>query len=406
MTIKGWKLNSILFFVFLIGISPSFSQSKSQLKQKKAKIQKELRKLNGLLGETRTNKRKSEIQLLILNKKIGVRKDLIVAIDNEVRFINQEIEHQRVFIDTLQSKLQQLRVQYTKMVQFAYRNRNATNKLIFIFSADDFNQAYKRLKYIHEIAEYREYQVEQIKTTQEKIKEKIDELEEKKERKIRLKENKKLEFSQLQEEQGERTSLYNALRQDEKKLKENINKKKKESQKLNAAIKKIIEREIAEAKKRAEEEKRKGGIGLTPKTVKLSKDFLNNKGKLPWPVTRGMVSGKFGNQKHEVYEHLTTINNGIDILTNKGTKARAVFNGKVAAVIVLPGGKKAVLIQHGEFFTMYSNLSKVFVEKGDDVSTQEDIGAIITDDNGKTEIHFEIWQGNQKQNPSLWIANK
>ena len=134
------------------------------------------------------------------------------------------------------------------------------------------------------------------------------------------------------------------------------------------SIKKIIEREIAEAKKRAEEEKRKGGIGLTPKTVKLSKDFLNNKGKLPWPVTRGMVSGKFGNQKHEVYEHLTTINNGIDILTNKGTKARAVFNGKVAAVIVLPGGKKAVLIQHGEFFTMYSNLSKVFVYIPDNVS--------------------------------------
>lgn len=393
-------------FAFIIGLTSALSQSKSQLKQKKAKIQKELKKLNGLLGETRTNKRKSEIQLLILNKKIGVRKELIFAIDNEVLHIDKEIENQKIFIDTLQSKLYQLRNQYTKMVQFAYKNRNSTNKLIFIFSADDFNQAYKRLKYIHEISEYRKYQVEQINLTQQKIKEKIVELEEKKVRKMRLKENKKLEFVYLQEEQGERKSLYNELRKDEKKLKENINKKKQESRKLNAAIKNIIEREIAEAKKKAEEEKRKGGIGHVPKTNKLSKDFMTNKGKLPWPVNRGVVSGKFGNQKHEIYEHLTTINNGIDILTNKGVKARAVFNGKVAAVIVLPGGKKAVLIQHGEFFTMYSNLNKVLVKKGDNIETQESIGSIITDDNGKTEIHFEIWQGNQKQNPSLWVVKK
>lgn len=406
MITKSWRLSSIILFAFLLGFTTSFSQSKTQLKRKKAKIQKELQKLNGLLGETRTNKRKSEIQLLILNKKIGVRKELIFAIDNEVSYINNDIRSQRIFIDTLQSKLFQLKVQYTKMVQFAYRNRNSTNKLIFIFSSDDFNQAYKRLKYIHEISEYRVYQVEQIRLTQEKIKEKIVELEQKKVRKILLKDNKKLEFTQLQEEQGESKVLYNELRKDEKKLKVNINRKKEASRKLNAAIKKIIEREIAEARKRAEEEKRKGGIGLTPKSNSLSKDFMGNKGKLPWPVNKGMISGKFGNQKHEIYEHLTTINNGIDILTNKGTKAHAVFDGKVAAVIVLPGGKKAVLVQHGEFFTMYSNLNKVFVEKGHNIKTQEDIGSIITDDNGKTEIHFEIWQGNQKQNPSLWIAYK
>ena len=239
-----------------------------------------------------------------------------------------------------------------------------------------------------------------------KIKEKIAELEEKRARKLNLKENKKMEFARLQEEQGERKSLYDELRKDEKKLKSNINKKRSESRKLQAAIKKIIEREIAEARKRAEAEKKKGGIGLTPKAQKLSKDFTTNKAKLPWPVTRGVISGKFGNQKHAVYHHLTTINNGIDILTNKGTKARSVFKGKVAAVIVLPGGKKAVLLQHGEFFTMYSNLDKVYVKKGDEVDTKEDIASILTDENGKTELHFEIWQGNQKQDPSLWILKK
>lgn len=404
MILKGLRLSSILFLGFFLCTTVSFSQSKNQLKQKKAKIQKEIKKLNGLLGETRANKRKSEIQLLIISKKIGARKELISAIGNEVGYIDGEIKNQRILIDTLENRLFRLRDQYTKMVQFAYKNRNATNKLIFIFSAEDFNQAYKRLKYIHELSEYRQYQAEQIELTQLEIQEKIAQLEQKKARKINLKESKKEEFQRLQDEQGERTSLYNDLRKDEKKLRSNLNKKRNESKKLQQAIKKIIEREIAEAKKRSEAEKKKGGIGLTPKAQKLSKDFTSNKGKLPWPVTRGVVSGKFGNQKHEIYEHLTTINNGIDILTNKGTKARTVFEGKVVAVIALPGGKKAVLIQHGEFFTMYSNLNKVFVDKDDKVETKEDIGTIITDENGKTEIHFEIWQGNQKQNPSYWIS--
>lgn len=406
MTLKGLKLSSILLLGLFLCTTTSFSQSKSQLKQKKAKIQKEIKKLNGLLGETRANKRKSEIQLLIIGKKIGARKELISAIGNEVSYIDDEIINQKILIDTLKGKLFRLRDQYTKMVQFAYKNRNATNKLIFIFSAEDFNQAYKRLKYIHELSEYRQYQAEQIELTQQEIQEKIAQLEQKKARKINLKESKKDEFNRLQQEKGERTSLYKDLRKNEKQLKANLNKKRNESKKLQRAIRKIIEREIAEAKKRAEEEKKKGGIGLAPKAQKLSKDFTLNKGKLPWPVTRGVISGKFGNQKHAVYEHLTTINNGIDVLTNKGTKARSVFKGKVVAVIALPGGKKAVLIQHGEFFTMYSNLGKVFVEKGDNVETKEDIGTIITDENGKTEIHFEIWQGNQKQNPNYWIAAK
>ena len=404
MIIQRWKLSSFFILALFIFAQPAISQSKSQLKKKKAKIQQEIKKLNGLLGETRTNKRKSEIQLLILNKKIGARQELISAIANEVFYIDQEINKQKNQIDTLKAKLLELKDQYTKMVQFAYKNRNATNKLIFIFSSEDFNQAYKRLKYIHEIAEYRVYQSDQIKLSTEKIEQKIIELEEKKQKKLSLKQNKKAEFNRLQNEQEERQEVYVELRKDEKKLRSNLAKKRSESKKLQAAIKKIIEREIAEAKKRAE--KSNGTIGLTPKAKKLSKDFISNKGKLPWPVKKGVVSGKFGNQKHAVYEHLTTINNGIDILTNKGTRARTVFKGKIAAIIVLPGGKKAILIQHGEFFTMYSNLDKVLVSKGDEVDTQEEIATIMTDENGKTEVHFEIWQGNQKQNPSFWIAPK
>lgn len=398
-----WIKYAVLFFLMIfIGIN-GYSQDKNQLKKKRQNIQKELRKLNGLLGETKANKRKSEIQLLILKKKIGARQELISAINYEVAFIDKEIKNRALNIADLNEELTDLRTQYTKMVQFAYKNRNSTSQLVFIFSSDDFNQAYKRLKYIHKIGEYRVYQVQQIKKKQEEIRLKIVELGLKKEQKLALIQNKHKERQSLESEKSERNTLYQNLRKNEKQLRKNIDRKKREARKLQNAIKKIIEREMKEALKK---NKKNDKYELTPKAQQLSNSFTSNKGKLPWPVDRGTISGKFGNQKHQVFEHLSTINNGVDILTNSGTKARAIFNGKVVAVIVLPGGKNAVLVQHGEYFTMYSNLQVVYVKKGDELTTQQEIGKIKTDENGKTELHFEIWKGNVKQNPSLWITKK
>jgi len=390
--------------VLLLVISTSVqAQNKNQLKKKRQEIQKQLKKLNGLLGETKANKRKSEIQLLILRKKIGARQELIAAINYEVKYIDQSIHNQEDYIGTLNYQLKTLRTQYSKMVQFAYKNRNATNKLIFIFSTENFNQAYKRLNYIHEIAEYRNYQAKEIETKQIEVEKKIIELESKKKNKILLINSKRDEHTSLEKEKLEKKSVYQALRSDEKNLKKDITRKQREAKKLQNAIKKIIERELKEAMKK---NKSNDKFELTPKAKKLSDSFTNNRGKLPWPVGRGTISGKFGNQRHQVFDHLKTINNGVDIITNMGTKARAVFKGKVVAVIVLPGDKNAVLIQHGSYFTMYSNLSAVYVQKGDEVDLQEEIGKIKTDEDRKTELHFEIWKGNVKQNPSLWISKK
>jgi len=400
---KRWiKCSLIVFLLLTVSISAQ-AQDKNQLKKKRQQIEKELKKLNGLLGETKANKRKSEIQLLILRKKIGAREELISAINYEVKYIDKTIKHQENYIDTLNSELEALSNQYAKMVRFAYKNRNATNKLIFIFSADDFNQAYKRLNYIHEISEYRVYQAAEIKKKQAEVAQKIIELEHKKQNKVLLVKNKQSEHHVLEKEKSEKKTLYQVLRSDENNLKNDINRKKREARKLQSAIKKIIERELKEAMKKNEKSNK---FELTPKAQKLSTSFTNNKGKLPWPVARGTISGRFGNQKHQIFDNLSTINNGVDIITNSGIKARAVFKGKVVAVIVLPGGKNAVLMQHGSYFTMYSNLSTVYVKKGDELEIQEDIGKIKTDENGKTELHFEIWQGNAKQNPSLWISTK
>lgn len=400
---KGWIKNSLLIVLLLVMGTNAQAQNKNQLKKKRQLIQNKLKKLNGLLGETKANKRKSEIQLLILRKKIGARQELISAINYEVKYIDKSIHNQEDYIDTLNYQLEALRTQYSKMVRFAYKNRNATNKLIFIFSADDFNQAYKRLNYIHEISEYRVYQAKEIKKKQAEVQQKIIELESKKKSKVALVNNKRTEHTALEQEKLEKKSLFQALRSDEKNLKKDIYRKKREASKLQNAIKKIIDRELKEALKKSKKDSK---FGKTPKAKKLSDSFTNNKGKLPWPVGRGTISGKFGNQKHQVFDHLKTINNGVDIITNRGTKARVVFKGKVVAVIVLPGDKNAVLIQHGSYFTMYSNLSSVYVKKGDELDIHEEIGKIKTDENGKTELHFEIWKGNAKQNPSLWISKK
>jgi septal ring factor EnvC (AmiA/AmiB activator) len=400
---KRWINCSLIIFLLLLVSLSAQAQDKNKLKRKRQQIQRELKKLNGLLGETKANKRKSEIQLLILRKKIGAREELISAINYEVKYIDKAIKNQENEIDTLTYQLNALRDQYAKMVFFAYKNRNATNKLIFIFSADDFNQAYKRLNYIHEISEYRVYQAQEINKKQAEVAQTILNLESKKKNKVLLVKDQQSEHNVLQKEKSEKKTLYQVLRSDEKNLKNNINRKKRAARKLQNAIKKIIERELKEAMKKNETSNK---YELAPKAQKLSTSFTNNKGKLPWPVVRGTISGRFGNQKHQVFDHLNTINNGVDIITNRGTKAHAVFKGKVVAVIVLPGGKNAVLMQHGSYFTMYSNLSRVYVSKGDELEIQEDIGKIKTDENGKTELHFEIWKGNSKQNPSLWISKK
>lgn len=432
---KSWRINSniigdktpkakfsvalalCLLVVFcLLSSGGLYAQSKEKLKKQKNKIHNQIKEMNGLLSEISINKKKSELAYLINQKKIGAREDLIKSINQEINLLDHELSTQEKAIDSLNNLLQEYREQYEKMLVYAYKNRNANNSIIFIFSASDFNDAYKRMKYLKKIGDYRKYQAEELNKAQMLVEQKIEKLEEKKAQKNKYLGNKHYERNKLKTERKENQEVLKNLKMDEKKLKKKIQKKQREAQKLDDEIRKIIQKEIEIARKKAEEARKKNkgksrdpkdAFDLTPVASRLSKNFEKNKGKLPWPVKSGTVSGKFGINTHAVFEHLKVNNNGIDILTNQGSNAKAVFGGNVVAVIVLPnGGKSAVLLQHGAYFTMYSNLVTVKVEKGEKVKIGQALGKIKTDDEGKTEVHFEIWRGSEKQNPSYWLKRK
>jgi septal ring factor EnvC (AmiA/AmiB activator) len=407
---------SKIVFMLLLMMGSSLAlpaQNKNKLEKKKDKLHKEINKMNGLLSEINRDKKGAEISWLINVMKIEVRKELIQSINEEIIEVDAELVAQNQSIDSLNEQLIQFQDQYKKMILYAYKNRNATNSIIFVFSSDNFNQAYKRLKYIKKIGEYREYQATEIASIQKTVEDRIVRLERKNEKKKRILGDKYYEKNKLQKEKTENKVTLQDLKKDEKKLKKKILRKQKEEAKIDRQITKIIEREIALAQEIARKEreginkgtgKKTPDFGLAPTATKLSKRFEQNKGKLPWPVKSGRISARYGIRQHPVFEHLKITNNGINIITNKGSYANAVFAGNVVAIIVLPsGGKSAVLMQHGAYFTMYSNLITVKVKKGQKVKLGQKLGLIKTEDNGKTEIHFELWKGNAKQNPEVWL---
>ena len=371
-----------------------------------------------MLNENKANIKKSGIAWIITQKKIGAREDLIAALNEEIHQLDIESAKQKEAIDSLQNQLVKSREQYEKMIVYAYKNRNSLNNIIFVFSASDFNEAYKRLKYIKKIAEYRTFQAEEIAAAQRAIEGKIAIIEQKKERKKTILGDKYHEKKILLVEKDQSAEIMQNLQKDEKKLRKKIAKKEKESKRLNDQIAKIIQEELRKAREEAARiarEKAKGN-GVKPKKVpqigvpvetKLSKNFELNKGKFPWPVATGVISGRFGITSHPANHELKINNNGINIVTKKGTNATAIFGGNVIAIIVIPsGGKSAVLLQHGAYFTLYSNLVSVKVSKGDEIKIGQQLGTIKTEEDGTTEIHFELWNGGVKQNPALWLRKK
>jgi septal ring factor EnvC (AmiA/AmiB activator) len=311
------------------------------------------------------------------------------------------------------------------MVLFAFRNQSSYSKLMFVFASSDFNQAYKRLKYLQQFSTYRKKQAKYIQGTQKDLNVKIVELDHNKREKTSLLSDQEEEKQTLGKEKNNKARVFSGLSQQEKQLKKELTQKQKESARLNRAIQNAINREIEEAYRRAEAEARaaeakakaenkeapvakpvsKGSsiLAATPEAAKLSSDFLGNRGRLPWPVASGIITEGFGIHKYGT--NVTTENNGVDIKTADGSSVRAVFSGDVAAVQNF-AGSYAVLIRHGEYFTVYSNLRSVSVARGDKVSLKQNIGTVITDPNdGTTEVHFEVRKGATAMNPSSWLAN-
>lgn len=390
----------VLGFVLVFVAPSSYAQkSRTALEKQKSKIRKEIDYKNQLLKETKKTKKKSLNQLILVRKKIKNRENLISTLRSEMQLIDGEIDETNNEISRKEDELNALKDEYAKMIYHAYKTRSSYDKIMFVFASEDFNQAYKRLKYLQQYSEFRQAQAQQIALTKLQLDSQITQLEDKKVAKELLITNTKQERNTLAEDIGEKQKLFNDLNSKEKELKDEIKKNERESRKLQKAIQRIIDAEIKKQNKEG-----KGKYVLTPEAKALSSNFENNKGKLPWPTSKGVVTAYYGEHWHPVLKGIKIYNNGVDISTNGDGKARAVFEGEVSGVIVLPGSGKAVMVRHGAYISVYANLVDVFVQKGDKLTTKQEIGKAKTDQQkGQTHVHFELWKGQTTMNPAQWL---
>jgi septal ring factor EnvC (AmiA/AmiB activator) len=429
-------IDLLLIAFFLLPAHIVFGQNKKELEQKRKALQQDIQTTNQLLKETQRSQKKSLSQLNLIAKKINIREELVTNINQQISVLDKEIASNSVIVSSLEADLKALKDEYAKMVYYASKNRSYYDRLMFLFSSKDFNQAYKRLKYLQQYSEYRKKQAKLIAEVQGDLTSKIQNLEKKRKEKTNLMVNKEKEKLDLIEDKKEKEGIITELHFKEREIRDELKKKKREADQLQAAIQAIIQREIEEAAERArlaaekarkekEERDRKAKaagkptpveaepkvekkentvFALTPAEVELSNNFEANRSKLPWPTTTGVVESGYGEHQHPDLPNVKTFNNGVDIATDKGASARSIFDGVVTGVITIPGANKAVIIRHGEFLTVYANLSSVNVKVGDKVTVKQNLGSIYTDvDEGKTILHLEVWKGKTRMNPSGWL---
>jgi murein hydrolase activator len=396
--------------IFCLGMAlavQAFAQSglsKQELENKKKKLLKDIQYTQSVLERTKQNKETTMQSLLALRKQIEARENLITTINNESKLLDRQIELKQSSVSELAKQLVQLKKEYAQMLQFA-------------------NQGLKRFKYIQQFNESRKKQVEYILQTQTNLKKNIEELEAQKRSKLMLIEEQEREKEKLDSDKEKKNNLVNDLQSRERTLRIDLDKKNQQVAQLNRAIQDAIQREIEEAKRKAEEEARKKAIAsgkpvpksgtstsnaltLTPEAQRISDNFAANQNKLPWPVEKGYIIGQFGVHPHPVLSGVKISNNGIDIQTEMNANVRAVFEGEVREVFSIPGQNFNILIGHGEFFTVYTNLLRVDVKKGDKVSAKQALGMAYTvPGKSLTEIHFELWRGTQKLDPALWLTS-
>lgn len=391
---------------FLLLIESAYGQSKKELEKKRDALDKQIRTTTALIEQARKEQRVTQEQLQLLESQIEARSALIRTMDGELRRVDQRITEDEELIASLRDDLKNLRAEYARMLQFAYRNRSAYDRMSYLFAASSFQQAYKRSRYLNQIAEQRKRQVTLITETQATIDARIAGLKEQREEKSRLMGEQLNEKRKLDGDRSGQQSTLNSLKKEEGRLRETQRKQEKQRKDLEAAIRKAIKDAIAPKPAAGGNKPAKLELSLTPEARELNADFEKNKGKLPWPVEKGVITSRYGKQPHPVLKGISIDNNGIDITTEKNASVRALFRGEVSSVIVLPGAGKAVIISHGAYRTVYSNLRDVSVAKGQKVDTKQTLGTVLTGDDGAV-AHIEVWKitadGLVNVDPAGWI---
>lgn len=397
---------TFIFAVLLSCVTVSAQSEKqkvleAQLQQKR----KELKQLNALLFSNKKEE-KSVITLIEdLNYKVSVRKNLISITNEQANLLTREINTNQKEITSLRTQLQELKEDYAAMVVKSYKSKSEQSKAMFLLSSDNFQQAYKRLQYIKQYRQYQKDQGETIKSKTKELQGLNIQLSKQKEDKKALIEENRVAKRELEKEVKEREVLMASIKSDMSRFASQIKTKKQEAAKLDNEINRLIKEAIAASNKESGKKTATGNFVLTPANKKLAANFEANKGKLGWPVSRGVIKGKFG-KRRSLTDNAVTLNyKSIYIATDKNSDVKAVFNGVVTGIHVMKRGNPTILVSHGNYFSVYTNLSQLNVKKGDKVTTGQVIGKVFTNKSkGETLLGFRIYKNDQVLNPEHWLA--
>lgn len=402
----------ILSILFLCLTSLVWGQETQQekLEQRKAQILQEIRENESQLQSVK-KKEKSAVKVVMLQaNKIKLQERLINTTERQAKILGNDMYINQVKINKLKKELEILKEDYARMIVKSYKSRSEESRAMFLLSSENFLQAYKRAQYMKQYSSFRKMQGEEIKSKSLELQDYNGRLAIQKKEKQKIIAEREKERLALEKQKKEQLRLVNAIKKDKNKIMAAIRKKQSETKAIDRQIDRLIREAIAEANRKAAKDGTATGgsssrIALTAEAKVLADNFRANKGKLPWPVEKGFVSLGYGKQPHPVYPTLVINNSGVEITTDAGSYARSVFAGEVTNIMVLSPVNKAVMIQHGDCFTVYQNLSTVTVSKGDKVGIKQNLGKIRTNSEGKTVLKFTISQNATYNNPASWLYN-
>lgn len=382
-----------------------YCQSQSDFEHKRSQLKLAIKKLGLLLKETSEQKTTTINDVRVLTTQIQAREDLITSIKKELSSIEKSISKNEESIVSLESDLSSLEENYKQIVRKAFRTRNSFNNMLFVFSASGFNEAFRRWQYLKEYESYRKKQVLLLLRTKSTLEEKVTLNEEKKEEKEDLLDEELCIRELVNAELAEKETMLQKLQQNEKKLRLQLAKQKEADLQLKNRINQLIGTEIASSYEKEKTVDNTASSTDIKSESSISSLFKSKKGKFNWPVNNGVITGKYGKQPHPIFKTIMTFNSGIDIQPITDTEVQTICRGEVIDVFFVPGNQNAVMIKHGEYYTVYSNLYETYVNPGDQLEDNQKIGRLNTDVSaGKPSVHFEVWKNKTRQDPLWWIS--
>lgn len=406
-----------LFLLFSLVYNNAFAQSRSDLEKTRRSLNKDINRTSELLSSTATNKKATARKLGAIEKQIDSRTAIIQTVAQGIGSLDTMIDRKMTVVEVLEDDLVLLKENYKKLIRQLYRYKISRNTISFLLSSNSFNQAYQRWIYLQHLESHRNVQARFIQEVQKDLSHRINLLEYQKMEKDSLLQQEMEEKELLNEEKKSKSDLIGQLKEKEAHLRSDLNRKKRYKLQLSKKIEKAILRQVAAAREAARKYKKKQGTLPNKSTSKPttpsipvegadSRAFAEQRGKLISPIYHGVIVGHYGRRKHPLFQDVIINNNGIDIKGQYNSVVRNVYHGEVVSIFTIPGFNNAVMVKHGNYYTTYSNIAKVYVKKGQRLKIGGQIGTIGRDTNaGGHLLHFEIWHNKNKENPANWIKN-